>query len=132
MVELNVNVLLGQVANVLIKPKEAFDKIKKEKVGMQSLFLCLAIVAIPTLVGAILGYGVIGNGSKMSVGWAIGTGIVLYVFSIVAVLFFGYILNAIAPIFKLEQNLDQSMKLAVYSATPWLIGGIFFLYYPIG
>ncbi|MDF2957999.1 MAG: hypothetical protein OD814_001621 [Candidatus Alkanophagales archaeon MCA70_species_1] len=98
--------------------------------GVYKSFSCVTVSE-----GVIIGYGVVG----VKVGWgmfathitlpmgtAVGIGILQYALSIIGVIIFAYILNALAPSFSSEQNLMQAMKLAAYAATPGLLAGILY------
>lgn len=119
--------IINQAISVLMNPKEALQKAKKEKVETMDIIMYLAIVGIPTLIGFILGYGVIGYGGSF-LGASIGAAIVYYIMAIIGIVVFGFILNAIAPTFKSKQDKMQALKLVAYSATPWLIAGIFYFH----
>ncbi|MCZ7380999.1 MAG: hypothetical protein O8C64_05445 [Candidatus Methanoperedens sp.] len=49
----------------------------------------------------------------------------MYILSIVDVYVIGIVINALAPNFSSKQDENQAMKLAAYSATAGLVGGIF-------
>ena len=59
--------IVNQAINVVLKPKETLKKLKDEKITKESLLIYLGIVALPTLIGIIVGYGVVG----FSFGWGI-------------------------------------------------------------
>jgi len=122
--------IINQAISVVTNPKEALQKAKNEKVEMKDIIMYLAIVGIPTLIGFILGYGVIGY-STYFLGASVGAGIVYYIIAIIGIIVFGFILNAFAPTFKSKQDKMQALKLVAYSSTPWLLAGIFYLYPPI-
>ena len=110
-----------------MKPKEALKKAKNEKVETMDIILYLGIVGIPTLIGFILGYGVIGY-EGFYLGASVGAAIVYYIVAIIGIIIFGFLLNAIAPYFKTKQNKMQALKLVAYSSTPWLLAGIFYFH----
>jgi hypothetical protein len=85
--------------------------------------LPLAIVAaLATFIGVafIITYG----STKFGVFLALR----LFVSLIVAVYVAGYIADAVAPSFGSEKNLNKSMQLVAYSATPVFIAGIIGLF----
>ncbi|KYK32189.1 MAG: hypothetical protein AYK22_07540 [Thermoplasmatales archaeon SG8-52-3] len=122
--------IINQAISVILKPKEALEKAKKEKFETMDMILYLGIIGIPILIGFILGYGAIGY-STTFIGPAIGAGIVYYILAIIGIIVFGFILNAFAQTFKSKENKTQAMKLVAYSSTPWLLAGIFLIYPPI-
>jgi Yip1 domain. len=136
----NINAIVEKVKNILMgpikDPKKMFDSIKAESQTMQDLVIYLAIIGVPMLICIIIGYGVVGIGGwgyhfRISFGWAFAWGISQYVFSIVGIVIFGYILNALAPSFSSKQNRIQAMKLVACTATPWFIAGILYIFPPL-
>jgi hypothetical protein len=117
---------INQAISVLTNPRQALQNVKNEKMEMMDIIMYLAIVGVPTLIGFIIGYGVIGWGGFL--GPSIGAAILYYILAIVGIIVFGYILNAFAPTFKSKQNLMQALKLVSYAATPWLIAGILYFH----
>lgn len=122
--------IINQAISILVNPKDALEKAKKDKFETMDIIIYLGIVGIPTLIGFILGYGAIGY-STYFLGASIGGAIVYYILAIIGIIVFGFILNAFAPTFKSKQNKMQAMKLVAFSATPWLLAGIFYIYPPI-
>jgi len=122
--------IINQAISVLMNPKEALKKVKNEKVETMDMVIYLAIVGIPTLIGFILGYGVIGYGG-FYLGASVGAAIIYYIIAIIGIIVFGFVLNAFAPTFKSKQDKMQALKLVAYSSTPWLLAGIFYIYPPI-
>jgi hypothetical protein len=118
---------INQAISVLLNPKQALQNVKNEKMEMMDIIMYLAIVGIPTLIGFILGYGVIGYGGSY-LGASVGAAILYYIIAIIGIVVFGFILNAFAPTFKSKQNQMQALKLVSYASTPWLIAGIFYLH----
>ena len=130
-VNVNINAIVEKVKNILMgpikDPKKMFDSVKAESQTMQDLIIYLAIIAVPTLIGIIIGYGIF----RTSFGWAFARGIFQYIFSIVGIVIFGYILNALAPSFSSKPNLIQAMKLVACTATPGFIAGILYIFPPL-
>jgi hypothetical protein len=121
---MDIGKLINIGISVLINPKQAFKKLKMEQMTMQTIITYVAIFAFPGLIGYIIGYGLV-DSYKVHIGAAFGFGIFYYIFSIILVIVFGYIINMFAPTFNSKQDLMQSLKLAAYVSTPFLISGIF-------
>ena len=116
--------IVNQAKDIVLNPKGTMEKLKDEKVTQKDIIMYLAIVAVPTFLGVLIGYGLIGFGwYGGSLGPAIVRAIVQYILAIIGIIVFGYIFNALAPNFKTKQNLSQAMKLVAYAATPWLLAG---------
>ena len=118
---------INQAISILTNPKQALQNVKNEKMEMMDIIMYLAIVSVPTLLGIIIGYGLIGYGGYF-LGASVGAAILYYIIAIIGIIIFGYILNAFAPTFKSKQNVMQALKLVSYSSTPWLIAGIFYIH----
>lgn len=127
---MDIGKMINQAIEILTKPKEALQKLKKEEMTTQDIIIYLAIVGIPTFIGVFIGYGFVGYGFSAGglVGWGFALAIIQYILSIIGIIVFAFIFNALAPNFKSKQDKMQSMKLIAAAATPWLIAGIFTIY----
>lgn len=123
--------LVARAQGIILKPKEEWVKIKAEPTNITGLFTSYAAIlaAIPA-VAHFIGMGFIGQKIPF-IGWyrfglgrALVYAIFAYIFSLVAVAVIGYVINALAPTFASAPNLNQAMKLAVYSYTPAWVAGI--------
>ena len=128
---MDINAIVDRAKNVVLKPKETLEAAKAEQPSMQDLIMYVAIVAIPTLIGIIVGYGVVGiRGAffipfRVPIHWAVTWGIMQYALSIIGVIVFGYVVNMLAPSFSSKQDQIQATKLVAYASTPGLLAGIF-------
>lgn len=118
---------VNQAKDLIFNPKGTMEKLKNEKVELKDIIVYLAIVAIPTFLGLLIGYGFIWGVGGL-IGYAFVIAIITYVMSIIGIIVFGFILNALAPSFKTKQNKMQALKLVSYAATPWLLLGIVNIY----
>ena len=126
--------IIARAQGILLKPKEEWVKIKEETLPVSQLFTSyvLILAAIPA-VAQFIGLALIGRRVPF-VGWyryGIGAGflyaIMLYVFTLVSVYVFGIIINALAPTFSSDKNLDNAMKLAAFSMTPSWVAGVLYI-----
>ena len=117
---------INQAISVITNPKQALQNIKNEKMEMMDIIMYLAIVGIPILIGYTIGFGAIGYNSAY-IGSAIAGAIAYYIMAIIGIIVFGFLINAFAPSFKSKQNKMNAMKLVAFSATPWLLAGIFYI-----
>lgn len=127
--------LVARVQNIILKPKEEWPKIKEEPTPVSSLFTSYAAVlaAIPA-VANFIGMSLIGRRIPF-LGWYrlnIPKGLIYalltYLFSLAAVAIVGFIIKALAPTFSSTPDLNQAMKLAVYSYTPgWVVGILYII-----
>jgi hypothetical protein len=116
--------IVNQAKDLVLNPTGTLKKLKDEKVELNDIIIYLAIVGIPTFLGLLIGYGFIWWGGGSLIGYAFAIAIITYIMSIIGVIVFGFILNALAPTFKTTQNKMQALKLVSYAATPWLLLGI--------
>ncbi len=124
--------IFNQAISLITNPKVALKNAQNQQVETKDIIMYLGIVGIPTLLGFILGYGVIWYGAwGPLLGASIGAAIAYYIIAIIGIIVFGYVFNAFAPTFKSRQNQMQAFKLVAYAATLWLLAGIFYLYPPI-
>ena len=117
--------IVNQAKDIILNPEGAIKKLKDEKVTQNDIIMYLAIVAVPTFLGILLGYGFFWwGGFGGLIGYAFALAITTYILSIIGIIVFGFILNALAGNFQTKQNKMQAMKLVSYAATPWLLLGI--------
>jgi hypothetical protein len=126
--------IVSRAQQIILKPKEEWEKIKAEKTTIAELFTSYAMIllAIPA-VAQFIGWSLIGRRIPF-VGWyrvGIGTGllraILFYVLTLVSVYVFGIIINALAPTFGSKSDATAAMKLAVYSMTPAWVAGVLYI-----
>jgi hypothetical protein len=91
------------------------------------------LAAVPPVIG-FLGNLLYGGFRKPYSGWSWNVAgknllfsIVTYIFSLIVVYIIGRIINVLAPIFSSRRSNLNSLKLAIYSLTPYWIGGVLYL-----
>ena len=131
--------LVARAQNILLKPKEEWVTIKGESIPIPQMFMGYAalLAAIPA-IAQFIGRGLIGM-RVLSFGvfrWPIGQALLwaifTYVTSLATAYIFGIVINALAPNFGSKPNLENAMKLAVFSMTPAWIGGVFYIIPSLG
>jgi len=116
--------LVGRIKGILVDPKAEWPRIKREPGDVVYLFAnyVAVLAAIPAICGWI---------AWIVVGAPVFTGVVItlirYLLSFVSVYLIALIIDALAPTFDAEKDFDNALKLAVYSATPFWLSGIFSL-----
>jgi len=124
--------LIARVQGICLKPKEEWVKIKGEPTPVMNLFMqyVIPLAAIPA-VAQFIGFGLIGvrvpffGNLRLPLGTSLFRALVTYVLTVVSAYVAGIIVNALAPTFASKQNMENAMKLVVYSMTPAWIAGIF-------
>ncbi len=122
--------IVSRAQQIILKPKDEWVKIKEEKTTIAELFttyvfILAAVPAVANFVGSILftrPYQRIGFGTSLVIG------VLSYVMAIIVVYFFGIIINALAPTFSSKSDATASMKLAVYSMTPFWLAGVLYIF----
>ncbi len=120
--------IIERVKKIILSPKDALNEVKTEEmtvVGTMKEYVAIlaAIPAVAHFVGrALVGHPVFGreNIFRMLIFAAIS-----YVFTLLGVIVFGKIINALAPNFNSNKNDLNAFKLAIYSWTPAFVAGIF-------
>jgi hypothetical protein len=128
--------LVRRVQGILLKPREEWVKIKEEFFPLISQLYSsyvLIVAAIPPLIGFLANL-LYGGFRKPYSGWSWNVAaknllfsFVAYIFSLIIVYVIGKIINVLAPIFASRQSNLNSLKLAVYSLTPFWVGGLLYL-----
>lgn len=128
--------LAHRVKGILLKPRREWIKIKEEFFPLISQLFSsyvLILAAVPPVIG-FLGNLLYGGFRKPYSGWSWSVAgknllfsIVTYIFSLIVVYIIGRIINVLAPIFSSRRSNLNSLKLAIYSLTPYWIGGVLYL-----
>lgn len=123
--------IVERAKNLIISPKNEWETIATEEITVQDLYFSYALIlalipAISSFIGkSIIGYSFLGVTIRTPIVKGLIGSIVYLVLALAGVFVLAYIIDLIAPSFNGEKNMMDSHKLAVYSATPGWIGGIF-------
>jgi hypothetical protein len=124
--------LIARIQAILLKPKEEWVKIKGESTPVMTLFMkvVLPLAAIPAVCqfigNALIGRRLLSFGVfRYPLGTALFQGILFYALTVVSVYIAGMVVNALAPSFGSKANLENAMKLVVYSMIPGWVAGVF-------
>lgn len=127
------NGLVERVKNILLRPAQEWERIDSEPAATGQIYrnYVLPLAAIPVvaeLIGSLVfGHSVFGFTYRPSFGSALGSAIVQYGLSLLAVLVLALIIDGLAPTFNATRNRLQALKVAAYSATAAWVAGIFAL-----
>jgi hypothetical protein len=122
--------LVERVKAILLTPQAEWPVIEREPGDPVFLFtnyvaILAAIPAVCGLIGmAIVGISIPVVGTlRISFGSALIFAAITYLMAFVTVYVLALIVDALAPTFKATRNLENALKLVVYSYTPvWLVG----------
>lgn len=124
--------LVDRVKNILLQPKQEWAVIEAETTDTKTLYTSYAMIlaAIPAVAGfiggSIIGYGTLfGVSFRVPVAQGIAGMIVGYALSLGGVYVLALVIDALAANFGGAKNMNQALKLAVYSATASWLAGIF-------
>jgi hypothetical protein len=125
--------LIQRVKNIILTPKTEWSAIAQEKQSMTTVITSYVIPLV--LVGAVatfIGYGLIGINYgliRMSgMGWGIRMAVIQVCSAIIGVIITAYAVDALAPSFGSEKNINKSAQLVAYGYTPAFIGAIFSIF----
>ncbi|MEO0267620.1 MAG: Yip1 family protein [candidate division WOR-3 bacterium] len=125
--------IIERVKEIILKPKETWEKIKGEEVGIGGLYISYAIIlaaipAIANLIGtAFIGYSVMGIYFRVPFGNALGSAILSYILSLIGIYIVALIADALAPSFDSKKNITNAFKATVFSMTPYWVAGILYI-----
>jgi len=126
--------LVPRIQGLIMKPKDEWVKIKGESTPIPQLFMNYALfLVLISGIAQFVGYGLVGIRVPFVGMYRVGLisallrGVVFAGLQLVSAYIFGMIINALAPTFGSKPNLENAMKLAVYSLTPGWIGGVFYI-----
>jgi len=129
--EVSMNPIIERIKKILTAPKSEWEVIKGETTSIPDLFTKYAMIlaAVPALA-QIIGYSIVGvSGFGFHFRYPFGSSflyaILIYIFGLAGVYVLGIIIDALAPSFGAQKDLNASMKVAVYSYTAAWAAGIF-------
>ncbi len=122
--------IIDRIKGIILKPQEEWQTIAGETTPIVDLYknyiiILAAIGPVASFIGlSIVGVSLPGFGSyKIPIVTGLLNAVVQYVLTLVGVYVLAFIIDALAPTFDGEKNIDQAFKLATYSYTPaWLVG----------
>ncbi len=123
--------LVERVKNILTTPKTEWARIDAEPSTIGGIFtsyvmILAAIGPIAMVIGhQVFGIGGFGYTWKPSIAYSIGSAVLTYVLSLVAIYVSSLIIDALAPSFGGTKDPVKAFKVAAYSATAGWVAAIF-------
>ena len=122
--------IVERAKKIIVTPKTEWDVIEGENTPTQQLLVgyvlpLSAIAAIASFIGSALLGGLLGSmlGARVGIGGALLGAIIAVIMAVVSVFVIGFIVDALAPTFGGQKNMNQALKLVAYSYTPgWVFG----------
>jgi len=123
--------LVDRAKNIILSPKTEWEVIKHEPLTVNDMFTQYAVIlaAIPA-VASFIGNSIIGHSffslyGRTPIFAGLVQSIFMYMLSLGSVYLLAYIIDMLALKFGASQNMEESMKVAVFTATASWIAGIF-------
>src|SRR5215208_4555756 len=119
--------LVERAQKILLQPQQEWYVIQQEPTQPAELYTgyiipLAAIGPVASLIGlSVFGYGLFG----MSIPAIIVRSVILYILSLGSIYVSAMIIDALAPNFSSQKNINQALKLVAYASTPGWIAGIF-------
>lgn len=120
-----------RVWNILFNPAAEWEAIKLQPISINEMFTKYAalLALIPSIAGFI-GYSFFGISMdivtiRVPIARAMVWAILTYILTLGSLFLNGYIIDALAPSFGASKNLEESMKVSVFSGTAALVVSIF-------
>ncbi len=122
--------LIDRAKNILMSPKTEWLVVDTETATPGSLLTSYVVpMALIGAIAAFIGYGFIGLnifGVKIAgINWGIAQGVTILVSAIVSYFISTYVIDALAPSFGSEKNINKSAQLVAYASTAAWVAGIF-------
>ncbi len=131
--------LVGRVKGIVLNPKQEWQTIAGETTTIADLYKSyIVILAAIGPVASIIGMSIIGislpfaGSYRVPIGSSLSSAIVQYVLILAGVYILALVINALAPTFSGEKNINQAFKVAAYSYTPGWLAGIFMMIPALG
>ena len=129
--------LVDRVKQILVSPKTEWQTIDSEndshiKVSTTYVLLLAAIPAVAAFIGyGLIGYSVLGYHIG-SISLGIKQAIVHYITMVGGVYITAFVIDLLAENFGSKKSFDKAFSLVAYAYTPAFVGGIFYIFYPLG
>jgi hypothetical protein len=122
--------LVDRIKGILLKPKQEWQTISEETTTIPELYKTyIVILAAIGPVASIIGMSIVGislpfvGSFRIPITTSIASAVAHYILTLVGVYILALIINALAPTFLGEKNINQAFRVATYSYTPgWLVG----------
>ena len=122
--------IVERVKGILLKPGQEWQIISEETTTIPELYrnyiiILAAIGPVASFIGmSLVGISLPSVGSfRIPIITSFASAVVHYILTLVAVYILALVIDALAPTFSGEKNINQAFKVATYSYTPgWLVG----------
>ena len=126
--------LVERVKGILLSPKQEWQTVSGEATTIPELYKSyIIILAAIGPAASVIGMSIVGislpfvGSFRLPITTSVASAVVHYILTLVGVYILALVIDALAPTFSGEKNINQAFKLAAYSYTPGWIVGIFAL-----
>ncbi|HDQ45852.1 MAG TPA: DUF1282 domain-containing protein [bacterium] len=132
------NQVVERVKMLVFRPRAAWETIRDEEHSRKDLMYYLAMLAVVPAAASFLGMWLVGYWIsvkpifRLSFGRSLSYALIGYGLTVCGVWLIGKAIGFLAPRFGAETDELKALKLAVFSATPYLAAGILNLFPPLG
>jgi len=124
--------IVDRIKGILLKPKQEWQTISGETTTVPELYKgYIIILAAIGPLASIIGMSIVGislpfvGSFRIPITTSIASAVVHYMLTLFGVYLLALIIDALAPTFSGEKNINQAFKVATYSFTPGWLAGIF-------
>ncbi len=122
--------LIERVKNILVTPKTEWEVINGETATPMSLLTSYVIpMALIGTIASFIGYGLIGInifGVKIGgISWGIAQAATVFITAIASYFICSYVIDALAPSFSSEKDINKSAQLVAYASTASSVAAVF-------
>jgi hypothetical protein len=123
--------IIERVKNIILKPKDEWAVIDQETTSIQELFTnYLLLLALIPAIAVLIGFGFLHGGVFLLYG--IKYAIFYYILLVASVAISAFIIDLLAQSFGAVKDTRKAMQLVIYSFTPALVAGIFYIIPALG
>jgi hypothetical protein len=121
--------LIERVKNIIVTPKTEWDVINGESDTLSGVITKYVVpLAAAGAICTFIGYAFIGIDSVFvrmkGMDWGIKMAVINIVTSIIGVIATAFVVDALAPSFGSEKNINKSAQLVAYGYTPAFVGAL--------
>ncbi len=122
--------LIERVKNILVTPKTEWEVINGEAATPMSLLTSYVIpLALIGAIASFIGYGLIGInifGVKVGgISWGVAKAATVFITAIASYFICSYVVDALAPSFSSEKDINKSAQLVAYASTASSVAAVF-------
>ena len=131
--------IVDRVKNILLNPKQEWEVIEKESTPTEKLVTgYLLLLAIIPAIGNFIGYGLVGyrvaffGGVVRSFEMGLRQAVAGFITPVISVFVAALVINLLAESFGSKKDFRRAMQLVVYSYTPAMVVGVFYIIPSLG